>query len=898
MSTIFVTVVLIILMFWCGTGPVLLLIPRQNSARRVLLLPFVGLCGHMLFSLVLARFNLTGHTISIIALVFFSVLACWGLYRAPLSRHELRQSLAPLLLAAGSMAFIALPLFQAGFERYWGYANPDQIYLSQVLDWVYTHPFGVPPNYRSSEEAYRAVGENTLLAVFYVLTTVAAITRTAPDLLFNVSEAGMVFLTPLGLYVFATTLGLSRRRSLLASACVGCSSLVAYTFCLDSLAALSVIAVVPIAVALLLRFGEEGSMAYGLLFVLVSAAMYYNYLGAIGVLGVLISATLLRLLVYRRISVYRLLVPPLLTLVVIAVAFTPYAYSIFLFFLNESISSRLSHFTPSPANAEILSFFSLSLTERGVPFFWGLYVPGVPAWKLWGGSPTALSPYLFGAGCLCFALLALSLWPRISRLSGSYTWILIAALLPILAYAYRGMGYGVFKLVAWVHPIVITGFIAALCGLADLLRRGPLPRLALVPYLAVAAYMGINGELVYRLGRYTRTEATSGSPQNASNLTFENVRELRTFAIPRYWRQIAIMIPDVVAQNWTAGYLGPVIPRPFPDLSLVTQDSLPRTVRPEPPETYFLRWNGSPRDIAEYPRAPAVWNNSSLALSRFDQLNNDLVIGHGWYRVEGADAAPTFWQKRFRWVRKRAEVLVWNPSPRPQRLLLTLTAGYGNPKPGRHISMFLNGEKFDEIEFSGYARLLTKPFKALPPWSQIELEIKEDANPLPRLGALWAFDVPREPRRLNIAVSELRLVEVDDSAMVVPSYLDLQPEFQKPKTFLDGIYPDGWMGAAATLSLHLSQEARHVEIVGALPNVPGLRVPFRVNVEMDGRDIGDAAISQFGPFRAVIPLSRDDKALHPGQTVRLKVKAESTFLGQNADPRPLSIHLKGVGFTK
>src|SRR5271157_5213047 len=241
MSTVLVTIVFILLMFWCGIGPVLLLLPRQTSARRVLLLPFVGLCAHMLFGIILARFDLTGHTISILALVFFSTLALWGLYRAPLSLKEIGQSVTPLLIACGSMALIALPLFQAGMDNYWGDANPDQAFLIQYVQWMYSHPFGVPPGLeRLSSVAYRGVGENSFLLVFYVISTVAAITRTAPDLLFNVAEAGLVFLVPPALFLFAEALGLSRRRSLLASACLGCSSLVAFTFCLDSLAALSV----------------------------------------------------------------------------------------------------------------------------------------------------------------------------------------------------------------------------------------------------------------------------------------------------------------------------------------------------------------------------------------------------------------------------------------------------------------------------------------------------------------------------------------------------------------------------------------------------------------------------------------------------------------------------------
>jgi hypothetical protein len=895
MHTVFLSAVFIALIFWCGLGPVLLLLPAQDSARRVLLLPFAGLAAHILFSLTLARLDLTGHAISLVALVFFSALAIWGLRRHPLTGKELRQSAAPLYIAALGVLFIGAPLFLQGFEHYWGYANPDQAYLMPVLKWIYTHPIGVPPDYNlSASQYYRGIHENTVLAIFYVISTVAAITRTSPDFLFDVTQAGLLFLVPLSVFLFADALGLPRRTGLIAGACVACSSLVAYTFYLDSLAALSVIAVIPMAMALLISFGRDKLTGYAILFGAVAAAMYYNYLGAIGVLGVLSAAILLRLFIYRELPIKRLLIAPVLALGLIATVLTPFALSIFHLFMFETFSTRLAATAASADNAELLSIFDLSLTERGVPFFWGLKIPTVTASWPWNHEP---SPYLFVAGCLCFCLLIVAFWPRVSGLADIYVWIAVAALLPTAAYAYRGVGYGVFKLIAWIYPIMATGLIAALCGLAKLMGRTRLARLQALPYLAIVAYAATNIGLSCRLGLDTRPYARGGSPQNAVNFSFDNISDTRKLVVPRYAGNVAVMVPDVVAQRWLSSFLAPGGARVFPELKLYTEDSTTRFNRTAPHEAYVLHDNSATLDITRPPIAPPVWSNSAFALSRFDQLSDALFLGLGWYRAEGAASGGMRWQRRFRWLRKRGEIFIWNPTPGTKCLIVAMTAGYGNPSAYRHVRFYLNGQKFDEVYFSAYSRILTKPFEAAGPWSQVELEVEEDAAPLPRPKPLWAARVPQDPRRLNVAVSDIELVD-PDVLTLPPSMIDLAEEFEKPQAFVDGVYPDRWIGAEAHCSLRVPSGARGIEIAGMAPEAPGLSFPYVIDVTLSDRRIGSATIRGIGAFRQVIPLPDGDEAPVPGQVVRLGLKPGATFVPTGGDSRRLSVRLARIGFTR
>lgn len=884
MTTALFTLLSVVLMFWFGFGPILLLLPGQEDGRRVLLLPFAGLSGHILVSVVLAQFELTGHAISVISLVLFSGLAFWGLSRSPLTRQELRDSAVPLAIGLATLVFIAWPLFHSGFGHYWGYANPDQPWLGRVLDWIHLHPYG-PVGGASAGDTFRGVPENTLLAMFYFISTVATLTGTGPSLLFNVVQASLIPLVPIGVFLFAGGLGLPRRTALLVSVTLACSSLVAYTFYLDSLGALSVIGFVPASLALLLEFGETGSFRYAALLSGICAAMYYNYMGATGVLIVFLGALGLHLLLSRKLSIRRLLGLVALTAGLIAFAWTPLAVDNLRLFLLESVSNRLVAAKAPIPDSEILNGFALAFTEQGIPFFWGL--------KLHAAQ---FAPWHLVAGFLCFILLALSISPRVSQLPRAFVWILAAAILPVVAYTFKGNGYGVYKLAAWISPFLITGLIATLLGFARLLREHQLRKLAVVPYLAIAAYIGINGVLTVRLAAFTQSAPLAGTHQSLVDIPPEDVRQLRELNATTYDHNILVMLGSGVTQLWASEDLPFPKGRPFRALGILTQESVPTTETKAVPEQYVLHLNNRKLDVVDPPEGPHVWSNGSFALSRLDQIQNALFTGLGWYRIETSATAAPYWRKRYRWLRKRAEFLLFNPRPGPQRLLITMIGGYGSQDPVRHVAFLLNGRQFDEVEFSGYTRILTKPFSAAPPWAQIELAVREDVTPLPRTRSLWASWVPAESRRLNVAVSEAVVVDGASAGPCV-SRFDVKKELEgQPTALVENLWPDGWIGAEAAFHLLYPPDGRQMEITGMLPQAPGMSVPYPIFVEINERPVGEVTITNFGEFRAVIPLPDGPGSL-ANQVVRVRLKPSATFRGENNDTRALSLRPYMVGFT-
>src|SRR5438034_2967443 len=244
--TIFAVICFIMLLALFGTLPALLLLRPDDGASRILLTPALGLSTGVLFTCSLAAFGLTGRSISLFALIFvpaaITVLAiCRKGSRTELSiaSNELIGAVPGVLTAVTSVILIGWPIFYRGHETYWGFANPDQAFYMAILKNLQTHPFGLPPN--------TGVDTSVILGVSYLLSMLALITKVPVEFLYGVACTGMLFLIPISTCVLAEWgFGLPRWKSIVAGFMIALSSVVAQTFYLHSLGALSVLALVPV----------------------------------------------------------------------------------------------------------------------------------------------------------------------------------------------------------------------------------------------------------------------------------------------------------------------------------------------------------------------------------------------------------------------------------------------------------------------------------------------------------------------------------------------------------------------------------------------------------------------------------------------------------------------------
>ncbi|MBI4576414.1 MAG: hypothetical protein HY722_09155 [Planctomycetes bacterium] len=812
---------------------------------------------------------------------------------ARIGRDELKGALAPLLTGAAAVLFIAWPLLYHGHAAYWGFANPDQPFYMTILKYLHTHSFGVPQG--------TAGGDRTVvIGLSYFLSMLNVLTGIPVELLFGVACAGVLFLIPPSLCLLAEFgFGMPRGTSLVSGLLLAVSSVLAQTFYLHSLGALTVIALLPIGMALAIHYTRSTSLKNAMLLALAITGMFYCYYPGFGVLGIAIGSVMISGLIRRAISLRAAIIPALLAAGLMLLVFLPQAGAILTRLLTETVSSRLA---VSPSSDEVQLSFALVLTEEVVPFIWGFSHLDSPA--LLPGSPNLAFFTLFTLGCLLLALLLLSTIGRLSRLGNDYVVPVVALLAITCIYIAGDNAYGVFKLIAWIQPLLLLGLTATCMGMARAMARGRLRMLAVLPPMLLLGQAGLNLVRTAQAGQFTSRSA----PGSMHNLPSYSLRSFRSLAeIPDAFGREGMIVglADPVVQRWASAFLemedvpfAPVLTLNVEDSDSATSQRYLTSSMKGLDSKYLLHWAESAADIVSPPAAAPVWSNGTFSLTPWMAARNTLLLGAGWYRKEQYPEAGLAWLQRFRWMRRRAEAILLNPSTGPHRLALTVVAGYGNPSVTRSLVLWVNGQKLEEIKVTGYARLLSRPFVAIAPWTHLELEVEEAAHLVPRPHGLWNTWIPRDPRRLNIAVSEFALVPDNGEAADLSTTMDLTSQASFRHVLFDGIFPDRWVGNKAMVELGLPHGATAIELVGMVPGVPTLPFPYRIRAVVNGTSVGEQSIPHPGAFQLRFSL-KEVMATNDVGKATIVVEPAATFLGaqlgMSEDHRPLSILLDHIG---
>ena len=321
MATLFLLALTLLVSTICGLGPALLLC-RDVELRslRLISAPIVGICSATLVTIFLAQFGLTGRSIAFASLTFFGILTCISLRKACLRLEELRKAIPVFIVAAGTLSLVAWPLVRAGYDNYWGFANPDHAFHIGIFGYLQNHAFHIPTPEEAGRlieilgvevEGYRnpSYGTEAILGIVYFCSMISVLSGVPVELLFSVTSAAVVFLIPLSVLVLCE-LGLhcSRKVALTISAFTALSSLLALTFYLHSLGALITIALLPFGFALSLAYFEKPHWTRAVQLIIVCAAAYYAYYPSFSVLGVVIAGQVLGGLIRRKYSLRRVAV--------------------------------------------------------------------------------------------------------------------------------------------------------------------------------------------------------------------------------------------------------------------------------------------------------------------------------------------------------------------------------------------------------------------------------------------------------------------------------------------------------------------------------------------------------------------------------------------------------------
>ncbi|MGP8243703.1 MAG: hypothetical protein ACLQVN_04190 [Bryobacteraceae bacterium] len=874
-----------------GFGPTLLLMERRAGRSRAIAIPAIGLACYIVATHFLASLHFAGGVVSIGALIILGALGLFVPRNRRLDIAEIRDSLAIFVICGIGLLLAAWPLLREGYSSYLAFGNADAAFNSGVnelmLRYGYAGHQGIYPSFWPGPTFGRVFGAG------YICVLIAAVTGVDVLKLHDVVTAGMVFVVPASTFLFSLAcLKASRRAALIAAAAAALSSQVCYTFYLQSFGAITFIALLPAFLAVCTEALDGLTFRQTLLAGLLFAGASFGYSAAFAVM-VLMLLVLAGVALAKRQLRFKDLWWPLAIFVIVPLATYPRLMAaIFRISILESGSSRLVASLKGP---EVLLSFAFALTDQYVPFFWGTTMPTLAANSIF--EPPSLG-YLavFGLAALVSAFVFWSLIRPRSTVQLATRIQLTVLSLAIIYFVYRRNGYGAFKLAAWLNPLFLAFLVCSVVPGPAFSEAGKWYGRA--RHAALLALLCLNVGWAVELGISSLPTSTGASGKSMAGFTaydFAGLDSLRRIAPAD--APILVAIPDSVVQRWAITYLRRrnISAVPYLSLSPDEPDSAESTAAEGADAArYILTWSKS-EDIVSTSIQQPVWQDAKFQVAPLDSIRDLLMIGRGWYRTEHSFAGTGPWQRQFRWLRSRGEMILLNGSGQEMRLRLTIVPGYGLPSPERSISFALNGIQFDQIRTSGTANVITKPFRATAFMNRLSISLPDNAEPIPSRWALFRHWVPKDGRRLNIAVSNVSLLSAREySAMRAPCRLDFALPDSWDALGLGGLYGDRWIAGEAHVLLQPCGDADSVLLDGLIPALPRSPPPFPLIVSVDG-STRTLAIAKPGPFSVWVPLPEGPSQNRPYEiTVRTPRTFVPSELGLGPDRRRLSLRLNVI----
>ena len=426
-------------------------------------------------------------------------------------------------------------------------------------------------------------------------------------------------------------------------------------------------------------------------------------------------------------------------------------------------------------------------------------------------------------------------------------------------------GYAIFKMSSWLQfffvPFVAYGLVRFAARRRDNGRRAWLDTAAVVVGgITVAANALATLEFgVKGLGNDTQRGAIVNSYGIGGNRDYVRLESGPSRVLPPR-AVVGVAMPDYIANLWASYYVergglrvSLVSHDDFPDEDAVLPDLVtgmvvnsanqalvykPRYHAERPPYLLLEGPGNLNREITErIPQAEPLWANDSFALVDIGRARDVLVTARGFYRLEYFDRTrfSWWWPDRMRWTAEGGEFLLLNAS-KPQlahRLSLLLIAGTQRTL-ARHVEIWANGRKIDEIEVHGAARIVSKPFHPTGGFDKIVVRIRERVEVVPRNFGLWNRHIAIDQRHLNMVVTQARLLrEGEPAAAVATGSLDTRAIIDGSVEF-NGLSMDGWASPDTRIVLPLPPAATRARMRIEVPGWAGYAFPMRVATTANG----------------------------------------------------------------
>jgi hypothetical protein len=882
------------IVYMCGYGLVTLLLPSEYDEYRFIIMPPVG---YTVF--VWAAYTLSG-TLQIatgrscvfvfIALAVLSVASY--LWRRP--ANEARKAASGLrksfLLSLTLMVIVLWPMFHVGADTFLGAVNPD--YFASLIDNNFLRDN--PITSRSSlYESYHPVmsiegrlpisarfGATVLPILFEELLGIPA--RTAMTIAIS------LFLTclPLSVYFMArVVLRFRERAAVFASILTGISGCVTMSYVYFYVGQNSGIGSLPMVIATMYIMVTRPSIRVTILAALLASSFFTMYMGMLAYALAPIGVLGLYMLITREMSIGRGL------------------FLVGTFFATLTIVNlgMLGHVALGFAGWRDLvglslqgQFFLDFLTEQYLPIFVGLSnYPILTSYvSQWMGL--SMVPLLTVLSVLMLIVMGVFSWRWAREMEHRHVVVMMIG--GVLIYAtvwfiytyFRQYGYAVFKMSSWLQFVQVLPWAYGVDrllwrdGQITAHRERTVRRVSLVILLVVL----VGGNLLssFRLTNFSLGQ----SPQlgyivnhydvSGNDDYFELSENLRTIVGPE--QSIGLGFTDVIQNSWVYYYLQdfrvsvlshyvfPSDDENLPDIKTRLVTDYYGNVGPDynqffhgATDDYYLTQTDATinQEIVEQNLPKPEWSNRTFQLLRAEDTPGFLVTGRGFYRIEYFPFSDVrrqqrsyWWPEKYRWSAEGGEVYMLRADPKVAKQVSFLgIVGYGLSSSSRTVELWLNGEKFDEVDVHETARVLSRPFYPSGNVDLVVIKIKEKVRPPARRFRLWNLDIPGDYRMLNMAMAQIKIADVEEARSPGPAVLKGEDLFLESLAF-NGINLNQWVGETMSITMAPPVAYDHIRISSFVPGHPELNFPVKLTIDCAGEEY-TRSIAEPGTIEVTLP---------------------------------------------
>ncbi len=858
METLLYLLFMLVLFFAAGVAPVCWVWKRGEApVNRLVWAPVAGSCVYLVICFRLAAFRLPGRQVvwAALAVVLLSALLIPRARR--FTREEWSEAWPVFATGFGALLLANWPLLWEGYLNYLAFGNPDAPHNVAVWRNAVNLPFGeIPKTGFSSLYPPFKPGIQFGGAFFGIL--LAQLTGADLLALHQVVCGAFAFLAPLSGWLVAKCIfGATPRHALLTAGVLAMASQVTFLVTNQSLGAIHLQVLLPAVLAawdVALRPPRWPAVVLASLLLMGTSFAYY---AAFPIVAGMAGAAVLAAFWQRPASGLTLAATTAAGAVVAILAYPEQVRRLVSITLSEAGSNRLK---ATLSGNEGLLQFAFTLTELGLPYTWGTdypqyniraYMTLVPEAGWWGFFTPLFVLAVYLASLAISGLAIWGWWKAVAPERRAFQLQVALMVGAMLVYLLRDNGYGVFKFGSWWCPVFI---VCAVMGAVHLGVPGSRWRVPAGVTLAILA--GTNLTSALTLGRVSRSnDAESKSLLRSYQLRdFLELREAMRHVPPG--ERTLLAVNDKAVQDWAAIALGGF------DIVLASNNMGGGTgadegVGGESHERGFeqAKWIITSRDIP-LPignfsgNAAAVWSSRRFQLLPAGQAGGRWNLGGGGYDAEPTSAGGQAWQRDFRWLRRRGDVLIYSAT-QPLRLSATFMAGPGNSSLDRRLRLLLNGQLLEEHRLHSASSFTSRPFQPSGIKSRLTIELEDVAKPLSRDWGLNSW-VPVDPRRLNVAVIGLRVEAAQREPAVEPRLRFPLPVTRGLPRF-DGMFMDGWVAGTARFHLKACGPAPVIQIQGEAPAFPGRRFPLPVELKIDGEPTRTLQITASGNFRLEQP---------------------------------------------